>query len=78
MEFGRYVLLLRSSYLEAEISVSPLDQVLGHSSGQQTLGECYDPGSSHHASELDRSINQREKNDTLLSQSFTKHMYAKL
>lgn len=23
MEFGRYVLLLRSSYLEAEISVSP-------------------------------------------------------
>lgn len=71
MEFEEAVLLLRNSQLEAEISLNQYVQVLGCSFGQQLLGECFDPCSYHHVIELDMSINQKEKVDSLLSQTST-------
>lgn len=69
MELEQAVLSLRNSHLEAEISVNQSDLVLDCSFGQQWLGECLDPCNFHHATELGMSINQREKADSLISQT---------
>lgn len=69
MESVQAVLSLRNLHLEAEISVDQSDLVLGCSFGPQWLGEGFDPYSFHHAIELGMSINQREKVDSLISQT---------